>query len=73
MHPAIFGLAYRVAYSIMSWLQLFEPFQAFILASLPSVVQSIFAALGDFYTWRLATEIYGVQSNVPWAAVSSLS
>ena len=55
----------------MTWLNFFAPFKAFVLVALPGVVQSVFAALGDLYTWRLATEIYGVRSNVPWAAVSA--
>jgi GPI mannosyltransferase 3 len=54
----------------MAWLEFYEPFRAFILVPLPKIIQSVFAALGDFYTWRLATEIYGIESNVPWAAVS---
>lgn len=54
----------------MDFLEFYEPFRAFILVPLPKIIQSVFAALGDFYTWRLATEIYGMESNVPWAAVS---
>lgn len=73
LHPVIFGLAYKVAYTLMTWMQLFTPFKAVILVALPGVVQSVFAALGDFYTWRLATQIYGVNSNVPWAAVCFFS
>ena len=57
-------------YTLMTWLEFYEPFRAFILVPLPKIIQSVFAALGDFYTWRLATEIYGIESNVPWAAVS---
>ncbi|KAK5653101.1 hypothetical protein OQA88_9199 [Cercophora sp. LCS_1] len=69
LHPFIFGLVYKVAYTLMTWMQLFTPFKAVILVALPGVVQSVFAALGDFYTWRLATQIYGADSNVPWAAL----
>ncbi|KAK1750674.1 hypothetical protein QBC47DRAFT_393222 [Echria macrotheca] len=68
LHPALFGLVYKAAHTLMSGLEVFEPARARILVMLPSLVQSVFAALGDFYTWALATEIYGVESNVPWAA-----
>jgi GPI mannosyltransferase 3 len=56
----------------MTWLQFFAPFKALILVALPGVMESVFAALGDFYTWRLASEIYGAKSNVPWTAVSTI-
>ncbi|KAK0711575.1 glycosyltransferase family 22 protein [Lasiosphaeris hirsuta] len=69
LHPVIFGLAYKGAYSLMTWLEFFAPFKSLILVALPSVLQSVFAALGDFYTWKLATEIFGVQSNAPFAAL----
>ena len=69
LHPAIFGVAYKVAHWLMS--ALFPPaFETFVLEGLPKVIQSIFAALGDFYTWQLATSIFGDESNIPWTAVS---
>ncbi|KAM7197851.1 hypothetical protein V8F33_005343 [Rhypophila sp. PSN 637] len=69
LHPAIFGLAYKASHMLMRTL-LFPPqLESFILVVLPKVVQSVFAALGDFYTWRLATSIYGQSGNVPWAAL----
>lgn len=37
----------------------------------PKVTQAVFAALGDFYTWKLAEKIYGHGSNEAWAAVRS--
>ncbi|KAK0637274.1 glycosyltransferase family 22 protein [Bombardia bombarda] len=69
LHPVIFGLAYKAAHSLMSLLRFFPPLEAFLLVALPKVVQSVFAALGDFYTWRLAMDIFGRQSNAPWAAL----
>ncbi|KAL2018912.1 hypothetical protein VTK56DRAFT_10279 [Thermocarpiscus australiensis] len=69
LHPALFGLAYKATDGIMSFLQLFPPFRAFILVALPGALQSVFAALGDFYTWKLAMDVYGRESNAPWAAL----
>ncbi|KAK4138205.1 glycosyltransferase family 22 protein [Trichocladium antarcticum] len=69
LHPAVFGLAYKAVDSTMAFLQLFPPFRAFILVALPGVLQSVFAALGDFFTWKLAMDIYGTESNAPWAAL----
>lgn len=53
----------------MSAVQLFPQFQAMMLKALPKVVQGLFAASGDFYTWRLAEKIYGEGSNTAWVAV----
>jgi phosphatidylinositol glycan class B len=47
------------------------PLRATVLVALPGALQSVFAGLGDFYTWKLAMDIYGRESNAPWAAVSS--
>ncbi|KAK4106753.1 glycosyltransferase family 22 protein [Parathielavia hyrcaniae] len=70
LHPAILGLAYKAVDGAMGFLNLFPPFRAFILVALPGVLQSVFAALSDFYTWKLAIDIYGRESNAPWAALS---
>ncbi|KAH6624475.1 glycosyltransferase family 22 protein [Chaetomium sp. MPI-SDFR-AT-0129] len=69
LHPAIFGLAYKAAEGLMGALHLFPPFKAVMLVALPGALQSVFAALGDFYTWKLAMDIYGRESNFPWAAL----
>lgn len=54
----------------MGFLSLYPPFRAMMLVALPGALQSVFAALGDFYTWKLAMDIYGRESNAPWTAVS---
>jgi phosphatidylinositol glycan class B len=71
LHPAIFGLAYKAVNWVMDAMHLFPPFRAAMLVALPGALQSVFAALGDFYTWKLSMDIYGRESNAPWAAVSS--
>lgn len=44
-----------------------------ILVYLPRVVQGVFAAVGDFYTWKLAERIYGRGSYTAWTAVCELT
>jgi phosphatidylinositol glycan class B len=41
-----------------------------ILSVLPNVVQGVVAAFGDFYTWKLAENMYGIGSNATYATVS---
>ncbi|KAL1837393.1 hypothetical protein VTJ49DRAFT_3933 [Mycothermus thermophilus] len=69
LHPAIFAVAYKAVDGAMAAMSLYPPFRAFILVALPGALQSLFAALGDFYTWKLAMDIYGRGSNAPWAAL----
>jgi phosphatidylinositol glycan class B len=70
LHPAIFAVAYKAVDTVMAAMNLYPPFKALMLVTLPGALQSVFAALGDFYTWKLAMDIYGRASNAPWAAVS---
>lgn len=54
----------------MEFLQLFPQFRALILSYLPGVIQSIFAGIGDFFTWQLAEKLYGAGSTSAWTTVS---
>ncbi|KAK4650815.1 glycosylphosphatidylinositol anchor biosynthesis [Podospora pseudocomata] len=69
LHPAVFGAAYKLAETVMSAMHLFPPFIASMLVVLPGALQSVFAALGDFYMWKLAMDVYGRESYAPWAAL----
>lgn len=53
----------------MELLSCFPQFRAMILSVLPNLVQGVFAAAGDFYTWQLAEKFYGVGSHAAMAAV----
>ena len=35
----------------------------------PKILQAVFAALGDYYTWKLGEKVYGFGSNESWAVV----
>ncbi len=69
IHPAIFAAVYRLL-SGLSWvLHLSPTYRADLLVAAPKVTQAIFAALGDYYTWKLGERVYGSGSNEAWAAV----
>ena len=70
LHPALFAAIYYVAKKPMELLGFFPQFQAMILSSLPNILQAIFAAFGDYYTWKMSEKMYGIGSNTAWAAVS---
>jgi len=54
----------------MEYLGFFPQFRAMILSVLPNVVQGVFAAGTDFYTWKLAEKLYGIGGNGTTATVS---
>ena len=40
---------------------------------MPKVAQAVlFAAVGDYYTWKLGEKVYGTGSNEAWAAVCNI-
>ena len=72
IHPAIFAAVYRLS-SGLSWILHLSPsYRAELLVVAPKVTQAICAALGDYYTWKLAERVYGSGSNEAWAAVGVL-
>ncbi|KAL2271892.1 hypothetical protein VTJ83DRAFT_1263 [Remersonia thermophila] len=69
LHPAVFAAAYKAVDGAMAAMSLYPPFRAFILVALPGALQAVFAALADFFTWKLAMDVYGRASHAPWAAL----
>ena len=60
LHPALFAAVYYLAEKLMVVISGFPQFRAAIHAVLPNVVQGLFAAAGDYYTWQLAERMYGI-------------
>ncbi|RCI16936.1 hypothetical protein L249_2985 [Ophiocordyceps polyrhachis-furcata BCC 54312] len=63
LHPLVFALAYKLADVLSSWLPGGVTVRAATIMAAPKLVQAVFAALGDWYTWKLAVDIYGPDSN----------
>lgn len=65
----LFALVYRLA-SGLSWVLRLSPIlHADLLIAAPKVTQAVFAALGDYHTWKLGEKVYGVGSNEAWTVV----
>ena len=45
------------------------PSQAELLIAAPKLVQALFAALTDYFTWKLAERVYGRASRASFSAV----
>ena len=72
IHPAIFSAAYVVADYASRILPVSTAIRASIIVGAPRALQALFAALGDWYTWQLAVDIYP-DSNVSSFAVNSVA
>ena len=71
IHPALFAGVYQIT-SVLAHPSLLSPsFRAELFVAVPKIMQAVFAAVGDYFTWRLAERIYGRQSQVASAAVRS--
>ncbi len=72
IHPLVFAAVYSMTPGLSRLLQLSSAYRADLLIAAPKVLQGIFAALGDHYTWKLAERVYGNGSNEAWAVVRSI-
>ena len=54
----------------MKSLSMYPQFRAMILVHVPKLFQGVIAALGDFYTWKLADKVYGRGSNFSWTSLT---
>ena len=72
IHPAIFAGFYWFSSSLSNALRLSPGSHADLLIATPKIVQAVFAAAGDFYTYKLGERIYGQGSYEAWTAVRCL-
>ncbi|KAL4781353.1 Alg9-like mannosyltransferase family-domain-containing protein [Aspergillus varians] len=70
LHPLIFAAVYSVADLVARTLGLLPASRADLLIAAPGITQAIVAAVGDFYTWKLARYIYGNRSLESWATLA---
>ena len=71
IHPYLFATVYWLSAAVAQLLHLSAHNRAELLIAAPKVFQAIFAATGDYYTWRLGQKVYGHDSNESWATVRS--
>ncbi|KXL43387.1 glycosyltransferase family 22 protein, partial [Acidomyces richmondensis BFW] len=64
LHPLLFASAYRSANLLAQLLDMGEESRAELLIAAPKAIQALIAALGDFFTWKFAGEVYGNRSKV---------
>ncbi|KAL4804404.1 Alg9-like mannosyltransferase family-domain-containing protein [Aspergillus unguis] len=70
LHPLIFAAVYSAADVVARTLGLSPASRADLLIEAPGITQAVIAAVGDYYTWKLARYIYGERSNEAWATLA---
>ncbi|THC98116.1 hypothetical protein EYZ11_002404 [Aspergillus tanneri] len=70
IHPLLFSAVYSTTDLAAQVLHLSAATRADLLIAAPKVTQAVIAAVGDFYTWRLAGLVYGYRSREAWAALA---
>ncbi|PSK34499.1 hypothetical protein B9Z65_8825 [Elsinoe australis] len=63
IHPYIFAACYKGAAQLTSILQLDSHTKGELFITAPKVLQAVFAALMDFYTWKLSVKHHGLRSQ----------
>jgi phosphatidylinositol glycan class B len=63
LHPALFSACYIVADFVSSILPVPISFKVSALIAAPRILQALIAAVGDWYTWQLASKIYSNDAN----------
>ncbi|CAI7581162.1 unnamed protein product [Penicillium glandicola] len=69
LHPLLFAALYKVADFLASILGVSPATRAEILIAAPKTAQAVVAAIGDFYTWKLAVRVYGNDSRGSWTTL----
>lgn len=69
LHPLFFAAVYKAVDLLASTLRLTAATRAELLIAGPKITQAVIAAIGDFYTWKLATRVYGKNSRGAWTTV----
>ncbi|GFF29287.1 GPI mannosyltransferase 3 [Aspergillus udagawae] len=70
IHPLLFAAVYSAADVVAQLLRLSPASRADLLVAAPKTAQAVIAALGDFYTWKLARYVYGARSYEAWATLA---
>ncbi|ORY12229.1 Alg9-like mannosyltransferase family-domain-containing protein [Clohesyomyces aquaticus] len=70
LHPGLFAVVYQVAAKLAHICDFGLPVQAQLFIAAPKVVQAVFAALLDCYTWKLAESTYGKGSRTAFTALA---
>ncbi|KAJ2906835.1 hypothetical protein MKZ38_010333 [Zalerion maritima] len=69
LHPRLFATLYTAVDYAASIASISPHYRAEVLILVPKVTQAVLAAIGDWYTWRLAKSIYDEKRWIPEATL----
>ncbi|KAI1638852.1 Alg9-like mannosyltransferase family-domain-containing protein [Biscogniauxia mediterranea] len=68
IHPAVFAFSYFIVQSFLGPSESWKLRTKWLIMA-PKITQTGFAALSDWYTWRLAEKLYGPSTPVAWSVL----
>ncbi|KAJ5337848.1 GPI mannosyltransferase 3 [Penicillium brevicompactum] len=71
LHPLFFAALYRAADFLATILGTSPATRAELLIAVPKAAQAVIAAIGDYYTWKLAIRVYGTDSRGAWTTLAA--
>ncbi|KGO49588.1 GPI mannosyltransferase [Penicillium expansum] len=69
LHPFLFAALYKAADFLAFTFRVSPAVRAELLIAAPKTAQAVVAAIGDFYTWKLAVRVYGDDSRGSWTTL----
>lgn len=69
----LFALVYRVSSATTAMLNLSLQLRSQLLLAAPKCLQALSAACSDYFTWKLAQKVYGLNDRAAWATVCTYS
>jgi len=69
LQPVLFAGVYYIVSVAARYAELSPDIRAELLIAAPKVVQGVFAAFTDYFTWKWAERVYGQGSRRAWATV----
>ncbi|KAK5110751.1 hypothetical protein LTR62_005628 [Meristemomyces frigidus] len=70
IHPILLAGVYRMADGLSKLLPESPDRRALMLIAAPKIAQTVIAAVGDFFTWRLGCEVYGPKHLAAYATLA---
>ncbi|KAK8180320.1 Alg9-like mannosyltransferase family-domain-containing protein [Phyllosticta capitalensis] len=70
LHPALFAAVLALCSRLADACSLSASLRADLLIAAPKITQATFAALVDYFTWRLAEHAHGRGSRAAWASLA---
>ncbi|KAI1854624.1 hypothetical protein JX266_000742 [Neoarthrinium moseri] len=73
LHPGVFAVGYTIMGNYVSSIPMPAHYGAYAFLAVPKVMQAGFAALSDWFAWRLGERLFGQNTASAWSVASDVS